>query len=42
MVDRAYAEANPLYPVPVMMTKAEFTAMYHEIMLPEEPAEENK
>ena len=42
MVGRAYAEANPLYPVPVMMTKEEFTAMYHEISLPEEAAEESK
>ena len=41
MVDRAYAEANPLYPVPVMMDKAQFTAMYHEIMLPDE-ATDNK
>lgn len=39
MVDRAYAEANPLYPVPVMMDKAQLTAMYHEISLPDEDKE---
>ena len=41
MVDRAFAEANPLYPVPVIMSKKQLTDMYHEIMLPEE-TEENK
>lgn len=31
MVDRAYAEANPLYPVPKIMSKEDFAAMYREI-----------
>ncbi len=31
MVERAYKEANPLYPVPKIMSKEDFTAMYHEI-----------
>lgn len=31
MVERAFKEANPLYPVPKIMSKEEFTAMYHEI-----------
>lgn len=31
MVGRAFAEANPLYPVPVIMSKADFTNMYKEI-----------
>ena len=36
MVDRAFAEANPLYPVPKIMSKADMTAMYHEITAKEE------
>lgn len=40
MVDRAYAEANPLYPVPKMMDKADLTAMYHEITTKAVPVEE--
>lgn len=31
MVERAFKEANPLYPVPKIMSKEDFTAMYHEI-----------
>ena len=31
MVERAFKEANPLYPVPKLMSKEDFTAMYHEI-----------
>lgn len=31
MASRAYAEANPLYPVPVIYTKAQFEAMYKKL-----------
>lgn len=31
MVERAFKEANPLYPVPKIMSREDFTAMYHEI-----------
>lgn len=31
MVDRAFAEANPLYPVPKIMSKKDFADMYREI-----------
>lgn len=31
MVDRAFAEANPLYPVPKIMSKEDFTKMYYTI-----------
>lgn len=31
MVDRAFAEANPLYPVPKIMSKEDFTKMYYKI-----------
>lgn len=31
MVDRAFAEANPLYPVPKIFTKADFKFIYDEI-----------
>lgn len=31
MVERAFAEANPLYPVPIIMSKEDFTKMYKEI-----------
>ena len=36
MVERAYKEANPLYPVPKFMGKEELTAIYHKIMAKEE------
>ena len=36
MVKRAFAEANPLYPVPKIMSKEDMTAMYHEITAKEE------
>ena len=42
MVDRAYAEANPLYPVPKIMSKQDLANMYREISAPakkEEAAE---
>jgi len=31
MVKRAFAEANPLYPVPMIMSKADMLQMYHRI-----------
>ncbi|NLL55688.1 MAG: iron-containing alcohol dehydrogenase [Clostridiales bacterium] len=31
MVERAFAEANPLYPVPKIMSKKDFTKMYYTI-----------
>ncbi len=31
MTDRAFAEANPLYPVPVIMSKKDFADMYRKI-----------
>lgn len=37
MVDRAYKEANPLYPVPKIMSKKEMAVMYREIAEKEEP-----
>ena len=32
MVERAFHEANPLYPVPKIFTRQDFTEIYHEIM----------
>lgn len=32
MVERAFHEANPLYPVPKIFTRQDFTNIYHEIM----------
>ncbi|HHV13635.1 MAG TPA: iron-containing alcohol dehydrogenase [Clostridiales bacterium] len=32
MVDRAYREANPTYPVPRLMSKQELKKIYHLIM----------
>jgi len=32
MVERAFHEANPLYPVPKIFTRQDFTKIYHEIM----------
>lgn len=40
MAERAYKEANPLYPVPVIMSKQDFIDMYHKIMKPVENAAE--
>ena len=31
MVDMAYQESNPLYPVPMIFTKPDFTSIYHQI-----------
>ena len=36
MVERAYSEAHPDYPVPKFMSKEEMTAMYHEIQAKDE------
>ena len=32
LADTAYSEANPLYPVPVIFTKADFIRMYKKLM----------
>ncbi|MFC4353921.1 iron-containing alcohol dehydrogenase [Chryseomicrobium palamuruense] len=32
MAKKAYKEANPLYPVPVIMSKKQFEQLYHEVM----------
>ena len=32
MAEHAYKEANPLYPVPKIMSKEDFIAMYHKLM----------
>lgn len=34
MAERAFKEANPLYPVPKIMSKQDFIDMYHKIMTP--------
>lgn len=34
MAERAFKEANPLYPVPKIMSKQDFIDMYHKIMKP--------
>lgn len=42
MVEHAYAESHPAYPVPKFMDKKALTAMYYEIMAPEETEAEAK
>ncbi len=40
MAERAFKEANPLYPVPTIMSKQDFIDMYHKIMAPVAKVEE--